>query len=99
LAGLTTYRIEHHLFPSMPQPSLRHAQAPVRAFCAQRGIPYSQTGLLASYAQVLRHLHTAGRTAGPEPAAGTAAADPDAAPDSGHAEDSLRPGPQAGAYW
>ena len=38
LGGLN-YQIEHHLFPSMPRPSLRHAQAPVQAFCAQRGIP------------------------------------------------------------
>ena len=79
LGGLN-YQIEHHLFPSMPRPSLRHAQAPVQAFCTQYGIPYSQTGLLGTYAQVLRHLHTAGRTAGPEPAADTAAAGPDAAP-------------------
>ena len=98
LGGLN-YQIEHHLFPSMPRPNLRHAQAPVRAFCAQRGIPYSQTSLLASYAQVLRHLHTTGQTAGPEPAADTAAADQDAAPDPGHIEDSLQPAPQAGAYW
>ena len=90
LGGLN-YQIEHHLFPSMPRPNLRHAQAPVRAFCAQRGIPYSQTSLLASYAQVLRHLHTTGRTAGPEPAADTAAAGPDAARDPGHTEDSRRP--------
>jgi len=83
----------------MPRPSLRHAQAPVRAFCAQRGIPYSQTSVLASYAQVLRHLHTTGQTAGPKPAADTAAAGPDAAPGPGHAEDSLPPVPQAGAYW
>jgi fatty acid desaturase len=80
LGGLN-YQIEHHLFPSMPRPNLRHAQAPVRAFCAQRGIPYSQTSLLASYAQVLRHLHTTGQAAGPEPAADTAAADQDAARD------------------
>ena len=71
----------------------------MRAFCAQRGIPYSETGLLASYVQVLRHLHTTGRAAGREPAADTAAAGPDAAPEPGHAEDSLRPAPQAGAYW
>jgi len=90
LGGLN-YQIEHHLFPSMPRPNLRHAQAPVRAFCAQRGIPYSQTSLLASYAQVLRHLHTTGRTAGPEPAADTPAAGPDAARDPGHTEDSRRP--------
>ncbi len=59
LGGLN-YQIEHHLFPSMPRPSLRHAQEPVRAFCEARGIAYSQTGLLASYAQVLRHLHSVG---------------------------------------
>ena len=79
LGGLN-YQIEHHLFPSMPRPSLRHAQAPARAFCAQRGIPYSQTGLLGSYAQVLRHLHTTGRPTSPEQAADTAAAGPGATP-------------------
>ena len=98
LGGLN-YQIEHHLFPSMPRPSLRHAQAPVRAFCTQRGISYSETGLLASYAQVLRHLHTTSRAAGPEPAAGPAAAGPGAAREPGHAEDSLRPAPQASACW
>ena len=97
LGGLN-YQIEHHLFPSMPRPSLRHAQAPVRAFCARRGIPYAETGLLASYAQALRHLDTVGQTAAPEPAADTAAAGPDANTDPGHAEGSLRPVPQAGAY-
>ncbi len=59
LGGLN-YQIEHHLFPSMPRPNLRHAQAPVQAFCAKHGIPYAQTSLLDSYAQVLRHLNTVG---------------------------------------
>jgi fatty acid desaturase len=90
LGGLN-YQIEHHLFPFMPRPSLRHAQAPVRAFCAQRGIPYSQTGVLASYAQVLRHLQTTGRAAGLEPAADTAATGPGAAPEPGTAYDSCGP--------
>jgi fatty acid desaturase len=98
LGGLN-YQIEHHLFPSMPRPSLRYAQAPVRAFCAQRGLPYSETSLLASYVQVLRHLHITGRAAARQPAADTAIADPDAAPEPRHVEDSLRPAPQAGAYW
>jgi hypothetical protein len=35
----------------------------------------------------------------PGTAAGTVAADPGANRDPGHAEDSLRPAPQAGAYW
>jgi hypothetical protein len=45
----------------MPRPSLRHAQDIVRTFCAQRGVPYCETSLLASYAMVLKHLHAAGR--------------------------------------
>jgi fatty acid desaturase len=65
LGGLN-YQIEHHLFPSMPRPSLRRAQATVRAFCAQRGIAYYETGLLTSYRQVLAHLHAAGRPVPPE---------------------------------
>ena len=64
LGGLN-YQIEHHLFPTMPRPNLRHAQAPVRAFCADHGIAYTRTGLLASYAQVLRHLHAAGAPSPP----------------------------------
>jgi fatty acid desaturase len=62
LGGLN-YQIEHHLFPSMPRPALRRAQAPVRAFCAERGIPYSETSLTGSYTQVLRHLAAVGADA------------------------------------
>jgi Fatty acid desaturase len=65
LGGLN-YQIEHHLFPSMPRPSLRHAQEPVRAFCAQHGIAYREAGFFASCAQVLRHLHTVGGSPRPE---------------------------------
>jgi fatty acid desaturase len=57
LPGGLNYQIEHHLFPSMPQPSLRHGRLLVRAYCAQRGLPYAETGLAASYAEVLRTLH------------------------------------------
>jgi len=67
LGGLN-YQIEHHLFPSMPRPSLRHAQEPVRAFCEAHGVAYHQTSLIASYAQVLQHLHAVARTVRPEPA-------------------------------
>jgi fatty acid desaturase len=65
LGGLN-YQIEHHLFPSMPRPNLRRAQGLVRAFCAQHGIAYHETGLLRSYAQVLRHLHAVGGPLRPE---------------------------------
>lgn len=60
LLGGLNYQVEHHLFPSMPRPSLRHAQAPVRAFCESLGIAYHETGLISSYAQVLRHLDDIG---------------------------------------
>nr|WP_216628622.1 fatty acid desaturase [Actinopolyspora erythraea] len=60
LLGGLNYQIEHHLFPGMPRPNLRHAQPLIHEFCTQRGISYSQCGLLHSYAEVLRHLHAAG---------------------------------------
>jgi fatty acid desaturase len=73
LGGLN-YQIEHHLFPSMPRPSLRRAQGLVRAYCEQRGISYAETSLARSYTEVLRHLHAVGRATaasrarlGPEP--------------------------------
>jgi fatty acid desaturase len=64
LGGLN-YQIEHHLFPSMPRPSLRRAQALVAAFCKQKGLPYCQASLAGSYAQALHHLNTTGRAARP----------------------------------
>ncbi|MGO9221202.1 MAG: fatty acid desaturase family protein [Streptosporangiaceae bacterium] len=60
LGGLN-YQIEHHLFPSMPRPSLPHSQALIRAFCQQRGLPYCETSLVGSYAQALRHLNNVGK--------------------------------------
>jgi fatty acid desaturase len=59
LGGLN-YQIEHHLFPSMPRPSLRRAQAIVRAHCREHGLTYHESTILGSYAQVLRHLHAVG---------------------------------------
>ncbi|GAA2113335.1 acyl-CoA desaturase [Actinomadura alba] len=64
LGGLN-YQIEHHLFPSMPRPSLRRAQGLVRAYCEQRGISYAETSLARSYTEVLRHLHAVGRATAP----------------------------------
>ncbi len=60
LLGGLNYQIEHHLFPSMPRPSLRRCRSLVRVFCAQHELPYRELNLVASYAQVLRALHTAG---------------------------------------
>ena len=59
LGGLN-YQIEHHLFPAMPSPNLRHAQPIVQRYCAEIGVSYESTGLIDSYAQALRHLHAVG---------------------------------------
>jgi fatty acid desaturase len=59
LGGLN-YQIEHHLFPSMPRPSLRRSQPVIKQFCAEYGVSYCETSLLRSYAEALRHLHAVG---------------------------------------
>jgi fatty acid desaturase len=60
LLGGLNYQIEHHLFPSMPKPNLRHAQPIVRAFCAEHDVSYTETSALTSYVEALRSLHEAG---------------------------------------
>ena len=55
LGGLN-YQIEHHLFPSMPRPSLRRLQPLVREFCAERGVPYVETSAVESYKRAFAHL-------------------------------------------
>jgi fatty acid desaturase len=59
LGGLN-YQIEHHLFPSMPRPNLRHVQLMVREFCADHGIDYRECSAVGSYQQALRHLNAVG---------------------------------------
>jgi fatty acid desaturase len=63
--GGLNFQIEHHLFPSMPSPSLHRARPLVRAFCAAHELPYQEATLTGSYAQVLRYLHRVGAVAGP----------------------------------
>jgi fatty acid desaturase len=60
LLGGLNYQIEHHLFPNMPRPNLRHAQPLIRAFCQQQEIAYCEASLLGSYAEAVRHLHAVG---------------------------------------
>jgi fatty acid desaturase len=62
------YQIEHHLFPSMPRPNLRHAQPTVRTFCQRTGVAYRETGVISSYPQALGHLGAVGRSPLPDPA-------------------------------
>jgi fatty acid desaturase len=58
LLGGLNYQIEHHLFPSLPRPSLRRVQPLVREFCAERGVPYVECSLAGSYGQSVGHLNT-----------------------------------------
>ncbi|WP_435863062.1 fatty acid desaturase family protein [Streptomyces massasporeus] len=58
--GGLNYQIEHHLFPSMPTPALSKAQVITERYCAELGIPYHRTGLIASHREALRHLRSVG---------------------------------------
>jgi fatty acid desaturase len=60
LLGGLNYQIEHHLFPNMPRPNLRHAQPLIRGFCQQHDVDYSEATIFGSYAQAVRHLHAVG---------------------------------------
>jgi hypothetical protein len=44
----------------MPTPHLRRARIIVRAYCAEIGVPYHETGLIQSYREALAHLHRVG---------------------------------------
>jgi fatty acid desaturase len=72
--GGLNYQIEHHLFPSMPRPSLRRSQPLIAAFCSEHDVPYLETTLIGSYDQALRHLNATGKLTRPGGAATTAAA-------------------------
>lgn len=63
--GGLNYQIEHHLFPAMSRNQLHRAQPIVKAFCAERGISYCETGLLESYRMVITGLHEAPQNAPP----------------------------------
>ncbi|HEY1699819.1 MAG TPA: acyl-CoA desaturase [Trebonia sp.] len=65
LLGGLNYQIEHHLFPSMPRPSLRRAKGLVRDFCLTAGLGYSEESFTGSFAQIIQHLAEAGAAAAP----------------------------------
>ncbi|MCP1413981.1 acyl-CoA desaturase [Paenarthrobacter sp. A20] len=64
LMGGLNRQIEHHLFPDMPRPYLHRASGMVKACCDELGIPYTETGLAASYVIVVRYLDDVGLFAG-----------------------------------
>ena len=58
--GGLNYQIEHHLFPSMARPYLRRAQPLIAAYCAEQGVPYTQTTLWQAYRVIIGYLNTVG---------------------------------------
>ncbi|MBG6239240.1 fatty acid desaturase [Mycetocola sp. CAN_C7] len=61
--GGLNYQIEHHLFPSMPRPHLKHAREIVIEHCKTIGVPYTETTLVRSYAIVIDYLNRVGLSA------------------------------------
>jgi len=58
--GGLNFQIEHHLFPNMPSGNLRRARPIVKQYCAELGVPYTETSLLKSWAIVVRYIHRVG---------------------------------------
>jgi fatty acid desaturase len=58
--GGLNLQIEHHLFPSMPSANLPRARPIVRTYCEEIGVPYVETGLVASYRLAMAHLSDVG---------------------------------------
>jgi len=53
LYGGLNSQIEHHLFPTMPRPHLRHARGMVRAYCRAVDLPYREVSPVAAYREVI----------------------------------------------
>lgn len=58
--GGLNYQIEHHLFPSMARPQLRHAAPIVQAFCLERDVAYTQTGVREAFRSVTEYIDSVG---------------------------------------
>jgi fatty acid desaturase len=54
--GGLNYQIEHHLFPNMPRNHFSKTRAIVRPFCAKHSLPYTESGVIAVYREVITAL-------------------------------------------
>lgn len=54
--GGLNYQIEHHLFPTMPRKNLKKARIFVKQFCEKYNIPHHETGVIKSFAEILKGL-------------------------------------------
>ena len=64
--GGLNYQIEHHLFPSMPRPTLQAVRPIVREYCRDHDVTYTEVGLFA-VVQDRRPLPEQRRAAGARP--------------------------------
>jgi len=58
--GGLNHQVEHHLFPSMPRPTLSTVRPLVREFCRVHDIPYTETSFTGAYRAVVTHLNAVG---------------------------------------
>jgi len=56
LYGGLNYQIEHHLFPTMPRKSLRHARPIVKRYCDEHGVRYHEVSVRRSFVEIVGHL-------------------------------------------
>lgn len=67
LMGGLNFQVEHHLFPSMARPNLKEAGKIARAYCEEKAIPFTETGLFASYGTIIKHLNKVGLSNNADP--------------------------------
>ncbi|WP_315099259.1 acyl-CoA desaturase [uncultured Cellulomonas sp.] len=60
MMGGLNYQVEHHLFPSMPRPNLKHVQPVVRDYCEKLDVRYTEVGFFRSYKIVVEYLNRVG---------------------------------------
>jgi len=58
--GGLNYQIEHHLFPNMPRPNLRHARTVLRSFCLEHNITYHEVTIHRAWSIVVGYLNEVG---------------------------------------
>lgn len=57
------YQVEHHLFPNTPLYNIRKLQTIVKKYCHQAGLPFHETGAIASYREIYSILAEASQGA------------------------------------
>lgn len=67
LMGGLNFQVEHHLFPSMARPFLKHTSQIVKEYCKENNIPLIETGLFESYKIIITYLNKVGLSNNTDP--------------------------------